>query len=528
MFKLVVADDEPLERRAIRQIIRDQKVPIRFAGEARNGTELIELVETIQPEIVFVDIKMPGMDGLEATRHILSIYPETIIIIFSAYDNFEYAREGIKLGAYRYMLKPVKPDQLAELIDEAIGEVEARKQSVFKNRMAETRIEKIKPYIKQSLLYNLISGSLEFEDIENQKVFLNMRILPGMAIVIGVDCDLSNRDTERIKKKILYRLEKKQVSPSSVLIDTIGLRKIVILINESDYNGNKPNLIPKCLEELRVELSEMMYATVTIGIGRPYANFEHIRRSYLEARKAFKYGAIILGGNKIIHVNDLNKENDEEHPVYQKDEMTEHLLNGDWLEANEDLIKIVKQIMKSTESEVFKRARMMELLFLLSRVAIEEGVEEKSILCLHAEFYKKITLCDHLEDLAEYLIGISSDYKIMVNQANRSYANKMIKKSKKFINENYASSISLKEAADAVNLSRHYYSRLFKIEEKCTFSEYLTRTRLNAAKKYLIDPSLSMAQIAEMTGFSEASYFSRTFKKIEGLSPTEYREKLRT
>jgi two-component system response regulator YesN len=527
MYKLIVADDEPLERRAIKRIIQDKEIPIQFAGEARNGSEAVELVEAMQPEIVFVDIKMPGMDGLEATRRILSINPETIVIIFSAYDRFEYAREGIELGAYRYILKPIKPDQVKELLQEAIREVEARKQSKLNSKNAQSRIEKIKPYIKLSLLYNLISGSLEFEDIENQELFLNMKILPGIAIVIGIDSDLTSNETDQIKKKIVSCLQGKQVETSSVLVDSIGRRKIVILMNAGDHNGIDQNAIPKILEEWRLELFEMVHAPVTIGVGRPYKSFKQIRQSYLEARKAVKYGYIIRGGNQVIHVDELDEGKDEGTPVYLKDKVTEHIMNGEWQHVNGDLRAIVKQIMKSNENEIFKRTRIMELVVVMSRATIEEGVEHQEILCLNADFYKKMTSCDHLEDLAEYLMGLSEEYKKLVNQANKSYANKIIKKSKKYIDENYASTMRLREVADAVNLSRHYFSRLFKMEAGCAFSEYVTRKRLSAAKKLLVDPSLTVAQISERVGFSDASYFSRTFKKHEAISPTEYRERVR-
>ena len=525
MIKLIVADDEPLERKVIKGIIEGKQIPIQFAGGARNGMEAVELVEAMQPEIVIIDIKMPGMDGLEATQRILTINPDTIIIIFSAHDEFEYARKGIELGAYRYMLKPVKPNQVADLIYEAIEEVETRKRSKLNHRKAQERIEKIKPYIRLSLLYNLISGTLEFEDIENQELFLNMKILPGIAIVIGIDRDLSNAKIDQIKKKIMSSLKKKQIETASVLVDSIGRRKIIILLNAGDDKGSNQKSIPKVMEELRLELLEMNQAVITIGIGKPYTSFKRIRQSYLEARKACKYGYIILGGNQVIDVDELKDEKAEEYPVYLKDKVTEHVLNGEWKNANNDLKEIAKQIIRSNENESLKRAQMMELVVLMSRIAIDEGVAYRVIICLNAEFYKIMTSCEHLEDLLEYLIGLSEEYRVLVKQANQSYASQIILKSKRYIDKNYASELRLKDVAVAVNLSEHYFSRLFKTEEECTFSEYVTRKRLSAAKKLLIDPSLSISQIAEKVGFNEASYFSRTFRKHEKMCPTEYRLK---
>lgn len=526
MYKLLIADDEPLERKAIKHIIDEKQLPILLVGVAENGIEAVELSKKLQPEIVIIDIKMPGMDGLAAMRKILENNPETIIIIFSAYDKFEYAQKGIELGAYQYLLKPVSSDRVAKLIYDVIREVDARCLSKVNSREAEERIEKIKPYIKLSLLYKLISGTLDHEDIENQELFLNMKILPGVAIVIGIDCDLESATSDLIKEIMMECLQKNSYDTTSVLVDSIGRRKLAILITSSENNSRNKNRIGGLMVEIQHSISAMVPGTVTIGIGGQYTSFKEIRKSYLEARKAFKYGYIILGGNQVIHVNEINKEKDREYPVFMKDSITKHILNGEWQFANQDVKTVLKQIMQSDEKNILKRVRIMELVVVMSRVAIEEGVEHKDVLCLNADFYQKLTSNNHLEDLVEYVMGLIEVYRNLVAEANKSYASKIIKKSQRYIDGHYASYLSLKEVADAVNLSQHYFSRLFKTESKCSFSEYLTEKRLNAAKKLLIDPSLTVNRISEEVGFSAASYFSRTFKEHENLSPTEYRKRL--
>lgn len=524
MTKLLIVDDEPMVRRVLCHIIEERGIPVEVVGQAANGLEAVEMAMQKQPDLVMMDIKMPGLDGLAATEQILRQRKNTLVILLSAYDDFEYARKGLELGAYQYLLKPIAPDKIETMLEKAIGELADRKKLNNENRGEE--LERFKPYVKSSLLYHLISGTLKDEDIKEQEALLKVHILPGMAVVFGFDCDLDSDLENLIKNRIREELKTHQIEKDHVLMEAIGRRKLVMLISSKECSrGDKTKKRWFC-DDLRLSVSQMVHATVTVGIGRPYQNFQEVRRSYLQARKAFKYGYILLGGNRVVYVDELDEEKRKDYPVFIKETVTNHILNGDWKHVNEDVRFTLKQIMQSTEDSMKKQVRIMELVILISRVAIDEGVAHKEILTLNAEFYQRMSFSDHLEDLAEMVLALIDAYRRLVAEANQSYGSKLIKRAQNYMKANFSSDITLKEVADVVNLSQHYFSRLFKSEVGVSFSEYLIRTRLNAAKKLMVDPALPISHISLQVGYNDASYFSRTFRKYEHVSPSLYREEV--
>ena len=119
-MKILIADDEKLIRYSLKSMIEDMKLALEIIGEAGNGQEMIDLVKKRNPDIAFVDIKMPGLSGLEAIKIARDISPHTKWIILTSYSEFDYAKEAISLGAAGYLLKPVSPEELSATINEII------------------------------------------------------------------------------------------------------------------------------------------------------------------------------------------------------------------------------------------------------------------------------------------------------------------------------------------------------------------------------------------------------------------------
>lgn len=120
MYKLMIIDDEPLERFALRKIISNKYFNISIVEDAENGTEAVEKAKIYRPNIILMDIRMPEASGLEAQERIIKVLPHVKTIILSAYDEFEYAQEAIKYGVFDYLLKPVKTEDLISSIDSVI------------------------------------------------------------------------------------------------------------------------------------------------------------------------------------------------------------------------------------------------------------------------------------------------------------------------------------------------------------------------------------------------------------------------
>ncbi|MDC3412085.1 response regulator [Aquibacillus sp. 3ASR75-11] len=123
MFRILVVDDEGIERQAMRQILTQGLQKVEVIGEATNGREAIRLASEQKPDIVLMDIKMPGIDGVQAVKMIKKAQPDTKFIMVSAYDTFEYAREVMREGVKEYLLKPTKKKEIMDTVGRVIREI---------------------------------------------------------------------------------------------------------------------------------------------------------------------------------------------------------------------------------------------------------------------------------------------------------------------------------------------------------------------------------------------------------------------
>lgn len=534
MFKLLVADDEALERRAIRYIIQECQLPIEVVGEARNGVEVVELAEKLKPDIILMDIKMPSMDGIKATTKIKECSPWVKIVIVSAYDEFEYAVEAIKLGAADYLLKPARPEEIVRVLNKVMAVLEEERLSNLEYARLLESVQKAMPYFKMSFVFNLISGDTELDDLDSQAKFLGIEVFPSIAMVIAIDhfdelAPGQNEIERQILKQNVFELVNECMAHLPlVLTAPLGGGKIVVLLSIQSMKEERVSkkIICELAEKIRETVERQTSVTVTVGIGRHNDHGLRLREYYLDALKAFKLGSLILGGNQVVHIDDLQEGQEAPYPINTENSLCDRVKYGEWKSVKEELENLLHHIMgKSPGSVTVVCTRLAELTIMLSRSAIQGGADQETILNLNVEFIPQLITCNDLEEMADCIMQLTKKFVNAVLESRKTFGAQTIKIAQKYIEKKYQHKLSLEEVARAVHLTPHYFSRLFKKETGYSFVEYLTQIRLNKAKLLLCDPSVTINDIAEKIGYPDANYFSRVFKKVEGLSPSEYRNK---
>lgn len=147
MKRFFLVEDEYIVREGIKNKIDWSSLGLEFVGEAADGEVALSSIEKVKPDIIMTDIKMPFMDGLELSRRVKEAFPETEIIILTGYADFEYAREGMKIGIAQYLTKPVKPDEITEALREVIKKLDDREETENKRReQMLQREERLKEY----------------------------------------------------------------------------------------------------------------------------------------------------------------------------------------------------------------------------------------------------------------------------------------------------------------------------------------------------------------------------------------------
>jgi two-component system response regulator YesN len=201
---------------------------------------------------------------------------------------------------------------------------------------------------------------------------------------------------------------------------------------------------------------------------------------------------------------------------------------GDKEGAKEVLNEILGQILFKNAGQIeLVRARILELAVILSRAAVEAKAELEMVLGLNFEYIQEIGKLKSIEELCIWIVKVLDRFTESVYE-NRNIKNvDIIRKVREFIRSNYKKKITLQDISKAVYLSPYYLSHIFKKETGSTILEYLTKVRIEEAKKLLENTSWSSTQIAFEVGYPDQSYFCKVFKKIEGISTSDYKEKMK-
>ncbi|WP_027408834.1 response regulator [Anoxybacteroides tepidamans] len=288
MYKLLIADDEPLEREGL-QLMIERMLPNQFMiFHAEHGRSAIQQVERHQPDIVFMDIRMPGIHGLEAIAEIRKMYPATKMVILTAYDYFTYAKEAISLGVSDYLLKPAKKEHIISVLEKLTAEIAAEKKA--REMELETKEKLAQLYTLSETTFTLFLME-RIDDFDKQQM-LPLEIEAGFALAIQLQALTDRRKTVETVRYYVKRIGECLCSP---LIDH-HFAAFVKIDNESDEKA-----IPLA-QKLMKQLEKTLDTGVKIGIGTIQNGVEGLKQSYKEAMLALYYQPSF---GRVQHIRDV-------------------------------------------------------------------------------------------------------------------------------------------------------------------------------------------------------------------------------
>ena len=530
MYKILISDDEYLERTALNHMINRNLPQAEIVGEAKNGEQAVELARKHKPDIILMDIKMPGKSGLEAAREINENRPETKIIIVTAFDYFEYAQNALQIGVVEYLLKPVRPQTLLQTLQNCIDSLNNERNLLLENKRIKNQLSQLWPYVKTSLVYDLISGNSMCEkDLIEHTDNLGIDLTPGILMIIGIE-----RSVNQLINELEFRTIRQKVfeiiqdiflpDSSSILINPIMVNKFVVLIpcntvfvdERYKYCERKGQVIIQRLYRENI--------AVSIGIGNYYKDPGMIQQSYLEALSAER-SAAFAGENALVSCSQMKINKIAEFVDEIKIELLELIYAEDWRETSRVLDAWWDRIRNSNLGEPLQKACILELLIVLYHEVAAAESNNKSMAVLSLTTIENLINSNSIDELGEYFNEtINEIIEIVKARKNNSIAS-TVKKSRAFISANFSKDITLEDVANYVHVSPSYLSRIFSKEVGIPFKRYLVNVRLSHAKKLLLTTSMPINEIALKTGYQDTSYFCRIFKQEEGLCTKEYRIK---
>ena len=532
MYSVLIVDDEPIIRRGIKNVIDWKSRDMVVAGDARNGREALEVFEKLNPDIVVTDINMPEIDGLELSEILLERNPKLKIIILTGYDDFEYAKKACSLGITEYILKPIEIDDLVNALEKAKKEIENENKIKSRLEEFERELQNNLPIIRENFLICLTTGMKPESIGKTNNDMLDIDTDGCFFQVVVVDIDSSNVSGEFRGKEKVLTFALKTLCRSFVDELQIGWTfynsygQVTILFYTDKEKAYFEKSICKISEELQQQAVSEFNLTFSIGIGRAYKGLDMIKQSFEEAREALEH-RFLLGENSIMFIGDIQntfceKKWKELFDVQKR--ILSRISEGREKEALL-LLREFSQLVKMNInlSPLWVKSKCNELAGNIYFLAIELGIDFDGkynwLDSIHQEVYKSVS-AENVFSIMEKLVCVVIG---KVLQIRNKKATKLIEMSREFIEQNYEKDISISDIVENLYVTPNYFSHMFKKETGEGCVEYISRIRVEKAKKLLKETLHLNYQIAEMTGFKDANYFSLIFKKYVGVSPMEYR-----
>ncbi len=504
--KVLLIDDEPIIRKGLKNIIDWEQFDCEVCGEARDGFEGLKMIEELEPDIVFTDIKMPEMTGLEMLAELSPAQSMVKYIMLTGFRDFEYVKEALILGAFDFILKPTKLADINKVVGRAVKELDMQKHKSDVEETLKTRYEQNLPLLREKFLYDIMMGIVANSDeIKRVKGELGVDIKDFIMLLVTTDYN----GKQALNYGAMQTLSEMLGEEYNVIPVGVSSKESVFIV---ELPEDTELLYGKCLQ-LQKMMSKSLNMHISISVSEPAAGLEKILMCYSQCKRAKNLGGI-LGEEAFVLYSDI-KGNDIKHTDARLVGMGRLIVESLTSGAQDADTSCINNL----EAEIMRRDKVGE-------------EERKIVLNIVSNMLREMPEMelkhDREEDIVSLIGQIRNIYESAANasiETGRSNMKLVLKKAVDFLEENYCNPITLRQVADSVYVSPFYISRLFSRQLGKTMTEYLNGIRIKNACELLKDVEYKVYQIGEMVGIPDAHYFSRIFKKHIGMTPTEYRNK---
>ncbi|KQO13808.1 response regulator [Paenibacillus sp. Leaf72] len=587
MYKVLIVDDEPEIRLGLRLKVDWEELGLCIAGEAANGMEALEQLERDAFDVVMTDMNMPVMDGLSFLDDCRRLYPEIRLIILTGYEDFSYAHAAVRHQARHYLLKPIARDELTEALLKVRGELDREQESHRQSEDMKWRLTQYYREMKEHFLRYLIRGEAGREEalMERAKLFqleewgertvrfmtagleqrgqqlnqLNQsgqagqksqKVQPNQAEQVGLKSqkEQMNQTDPAERKGQTDQSDQADQSDQTGQTDQIdwqsnrrpeqfslpfelicreladGSTGSVQVVRDEHYHGLMHIALLDGEEkpaEFEQKLRDMVYGHLgfvpSIGIGNAVKGFKQWKEGCMSSLVAWN----------LAEAQARQGERAAEEPFLLPKEtvgLIRRLLERGEMEQ---LVKMIERELKEALS--VSRIRFVKAIFQFNLVLEAQAHEAHVPLTGGEQLWLRPEMALNLstaEKACQFLMKLASSIHDKLQGAEEGAVDTVLEASRQYIAENYMYDLNLTMLAERFNYNSSYFSELFKAKAGKTFIHYLTEVRMAHATRLLEETGLSLWDISELSGFSNASYFSSKFKRMYGLTPSEFRQRL--
>jgi two-component system response regulator YesN len=539
MIKLLIADDEEVILYGYKNAIDWEKHGVEVVGLAENGVQALELAIDKKPDIVMTDIVMPKMNGIQLITSLKEMYPKIRTIIMSGHDEFEFAKSAIQNGVSNYLLKPVRTEMILEEVLRLKVEIEEElKKRKVNEEMRKKLLESI-PLLRAQYMNTLLNSiSLEEQAVEEKLAYLDINISSKNVGLMVIQLDSYAPKSKPLNLEEFYA-EYMQIK--EICYEVMGRDKYYFVFEDRNdrmvvflnYDKNIIDMdyvefMTSEAEKIQNKIQDKLGETASIGISKNKSSISMIGQAYKEAISALEH-RFFMGNNSIVFIGDVHIVTDEilDYPQEIEDEIIKAIRMGNY-ENTCNLINAffsaIGKPEKKSKKDIYSIATILINSIYRSLIKLDNSESDefnRTLLRAIKDFQEKevVTFANIIDELKKTLYIITRK----INSDRDIRKNSLVQNAVEYIQKNISKDVSLQTVADAVYISPNYLSSLFKENFSESFKDFVIRVKIEKAQELLQTTDLKVKQVADAVGYNDCRYFTKTFKKITGKCPEEFK-----
>ena len=490
MYKAMLVDDEYMILEGLKQIIPWKELGFEIVKTAKRAMEAVDYLKENEIDLLITDVTMPKMSGIDLVKMSKDIQPDLAVLILSGYQEFEYVKQGMELGVKGYLVKPVNKEELAE------------KVSLIKNELDERKlVDSQREMYQGSMIQKWLNDEMNEDEFRHLLKELDVTESDEYSVVIVNQIETWTSLKNYSKKyKQFFTVETK----SSKECQTVII-----------YQGSRTDLtlFIRGLEEM------LKGKQFRIILGESVSEWENVYESYEKAKKLAQFQSFYGPEKASQMVLNLSETEGAETTLHFLS-FNKALIIGDMPTIQEELHHVYQQMAKFG----YPPENVRHVTFLLFTDIYRQFPSlDKEI---YDQTLKKIHSSDSMEELKDWLLEIL-DMVFGNPDVGKRYS-ELVKGAIDVISVDYQKDLTLKNVAEKLHVNPVYLGQLFRKETERSFSQYLNQSRIKKAQYGLLNTTKPINEVGYEVGYNNPTYFFKMFRKLNGLTPKEFREKYMT
>lgn len=530
MLKLLVVDDEYNIREGLAKTVDWQNAGVECVAAAESGAEALALFDRHRPDIIITDIFMDEMSGLDLIEAISGKSTAAKFILISGYDEFAYARKAIDLKVFRYLLKPIVPEEILAAV-QALAE-EIHEEQALQQRIGhfEEEIQKNREILIHQFHHDILYGhGSDAGELRLRAALLGAELPEEASFVCaaieadgGTGADGENPYARarmlslaicRIAGEVFHGFLSAWAYPDD--------DNRVYVVAAARQPRQLEASFAACVERLQKAARQNLGIAVSAGVGQACGAVMDICRSRAEALRALDY-KMAVGPGAVIHIRDVQSVDSRRfvYPVEQERRVLDALAREDGTALEAELNGFFRMLSVERLMDNRLKAALVKLHGMLSM-----KLQELNLPPLTDDVLAALSRHNTLESARLWFQAIAGEALARLSKSRAEGFRSVIHSAERFIQANYANmELSLAMVAEHLGLTPSYFSRLFKQETGTSYIDYVINLRIEHAKRLLLATTHRIFDIGEMVGYPNSQYFCTLFRKSCGVSPAEFRE----